>query len=202
MNLAVKICGITNLADAELAVELGADFLGLNFWPRSPRCLTVDAALAIVERLRGATGLVGVFVDEAPGRVAAVADALGLDLVQLHGNEGPDEAERLGSQVLKAFRGLPAPGEPGRYPSAWGFLVDVADADGYGGSGRSWAWSTGALADSDKPVFVAGGIDPDNAAEAAAVGAFGLDVCSGVESSPGRKDPELLRALFRAVGRG
>jgi phosphoribosylanthranilate isomerase len=202
MDVAVKICGITNLADAELAVELGADFVGLNFWPRSPRWVTAERSLAIAERLRGRAGLVGVFVDEAPGRVAAVADALGLDLVQLHGSEGPADAERLGPRVLKAFRGLPAPGEPERYPSAWGFLVDVADAGGYGGSGRSWAWSTGALADSGKPVFVAGGIGPDNAAEAAAVGAFGLDVCSGVESTPGRKDPELLRALFRAVGRG
>jgi len=202
MDVAVKICGITNLADAELAVELGADFVGLNFWPRSPRWVTMDAALAIAERLRGAAGLVGVFVDEEPERVAATADALGLDLVQLHGNEGPDEAERLGPRVLKAFRGMPAADEPERYPSAWGFLVDAADAQGYGGGGRSWGWSTGPLEAGERPVFVAGGIRPDNVALAAAVGAYGLDVCSGVESAPGRKDPELLRALFRAVGRG
>jgi phosphoribosylanthranilate isomerase len=202
MEVAVKICGITNLADAELAVELGADFVGLNFWPRSPRCVAPEAAEAIAGRLRGRAGLVGVFVDEAPERVAAVADALGLDLVQLHGSEQPRDAERLGARVLKVFRGLPADGESDRYPSAWGFLVDAADAGAYGGSGRDWPWATGSLAVSGKPVFVAGGIRPENAAAAAASGAYGLDVCSGVESAPGRKDPARLRALFRAVGRG
>lgn len=202
MAVAVKICGITDPVDAELAVELGADLVGLNFWPRSPRCVTAEAAQAIAERVRGAAGLVGVFVDEVPERVAAIADVLGLDLVQLHGDEGPGEAERLGPRVLKVFRGVPAPGEAERYPSAWGFLVDAAGAEGYGGSGRSWDWSTGPLVASGKPVLVAGGIRPDNAAQAAAAGAWGLDVCSGVESAPGRKDPTLLRALFREVGRG
>lgn len=202
MDVAVKICGITDPDDAELAVGLGADFVGLNFWPGSPRCVTPDRAVAIAERVRGRAALVGVFVDEEPERVAAIADALALDLVQLHGGEGPREAERFGERVLKAFRGLPPAGEAERYPSAWGFLVDVAGSDGYGGSGRDWEWSTGTLAHGGRPVFVAGGIRPENAARAAACGPFGLDVCSGVEAAPGRKDPARMRALFRAVGRG
>lgn len=202
MDVAVKICGITRQEDADLAVELGADFVGLNFWPRSPRCVTAGQALAIADCIRGRAGLVGVFVDEAPERVATIAEAVGLDLIQLHGHEGPGDAERLGARVLKAFRGLPGAGESERYRSAWGFLVDVADAAELGGSGRRWAWSTGALGESGKPVFVAGGIRAENAAEAAASGAFGLDVCSGVEAAPGRKDADRMRALFRAVGRG
>ncbi|MEZ5332353.1 MAG: phosphoribosylanthranilate isomerase [Thermoanaerobaculia bacterium] len=201
MDVAVKICGITRREDAELAVELGAEFVGLNFWPHSPRCVTAEAALEIAERVRHRAGLVGVFVDEEPERVATMAEAVGLDLVQLHGNEKPSDAERLGPRVLKAFRGLPSAGEPKSFGSAWGFLVDVAGTGPPGGTGRSWAWSTGDLRESGKPVFVAGGIRPENAAEAAACGAFGIDVCSGVESAPGRKDAERMRALFRAVGR-
>ncbi len=205
----VKICGVTRPEDADLAAVLGADLLGLNFYPPSPRCLTVEAARAIAAAVAGRALLVGVFVDRPRAEVEEIAERVGLDLIQLHGDEGPDEAAHWGGRALKAFRVAPAEGEEiapallDPFPGAWGFLFDVRHERLYGGTGRGWRY--GALAglaahSAGRPVLVAGGIGPENVrAVLAASDAAGVDVCSGVESAPGIKDPLLLERLMAEV---
>lgn len=201
----VKICGITRLEDAFLAVELGADYLGLNFYPRSPRFVTLEQAQEIAQAVRGRVPLVGVFVNAPAEEVEETATRVGLDLLQFHGDEGPDELAPFGARAIKVVRaegpvkeGLLAP-----YAGVWGFLFDVCHPDLYGGTGRTWPYSWVAGAARTKPVFIAGGIGPENVRQAlAASGAFGVDVCSRVESSPGVKDRRLIQALFQEVRHG
>lgn len=208
----VKVCGVTREEDAQLAAELGATHLGLNFWPGSPRYLSLDRAMDLVQAVRGQTGgdevaVVGVFVDADADEIRRRDEALGLDLIQLHGDEAPETASRWPGRVLKAFRRGAAveAAELDAWGDAWGFLFDVRHAGSYGGTGKSWSYRD--LRDlaplqgpESKPVFVAGGITPENARTALeASGADGLDLASGVEQAPGIKDPERLRALFSAL---
>lgn len=205
----VKICGVTRPGDADLAADLGADLIGLNFYPPSPRCLAVEAAREIAAAVAGRTPLVGVFVDRPRAEIEAIAGRVGLDLVQLHGDEGPEAAAAFGARALKAFRVAPAEGErldPALlepYPGAWGFLFDVRHERLYGGTGRRWrhqALAGLAAAAGGRPVLVAGGVGPGSARAALeASGASGVDVCSGVESAPGVKDPLRLLRLIEEV---
>ena len=206
----VKVCGVTREEDLDLAIELGADFVGLNFHPSSPRYLAPERAAVLAARARGRVAVVGVFVDRRRAEVEEIAEAVGLDLLQFHGAEGPDDLAPFGDRAVKVLRLAPGerPAPEGlaatlaSYPAAWGFLVDARHPTLAGGTGESWSW--GAIAGTDsggRPLLVAGGIRPDNAAEAlAASGAAGIDVCSGVEAAPGVKDRDLLAGLFRAVG--
>jgi phosphoribosylanthranilate isomerase len=198
----VKVCGITRLEDAELAIELGADYLGLNFYPESPRYISPTRAAEIAQEVAGRVGLVGIFVDTAAAEISEIAGRVGLDLAQLHGDEGPQALDSLGVGALKAFR-LAAeapPPELAPWAQAWGFLFEARQKGLYGGGGRAWAYERIAGLETDKPVFVAGGIRPETVRRALELsGAWGLDVCSGVEASPGVKDPNLLRQLFREV---
>ena len=208
----IKVCGITREEDLHLAIALGADLVGLNFHPPSPRYLRPERAAALAAPARGRVGLVGVFVDRPGAEVEEIAAAVGLDLLQFHGDEGPGDLAPFGARAVKVLR--LAPGErpaPGAlaaafagYPAAWGFLVDVRHPSLPGGTGTSWSWDAVAGADAGgRPLLVAGGVRPDNAAAALATsGATGLDVCSGVEAAPGVKDAELLGRLFRAVRGG
>lgn len=222
----VKVCGVARPEDADLAVSLGAGLIGLNFYPPSPRCLTVGAARAVAGAAAGRALLVGVFVDRPRAEVEEIAGRVGLDLIQLHGDEGPDEAATYGGRALKVFRVAPEPPSGGRseraglnsgagadpalldpalvdpYPDAWGFLFDVRHERLYGGTGSGWRY--GALARvtaaCPRPLLVAGGVHPGNARAALeASGASGVDVCSGVESAPGVKDPLLLARLMAEV---
>lgn len=221
----IKVCGVTRPEDAALAAALGADLLGLNFHPPSPRYLDPARDLPRLREIAAAAGratLVGVFVDRPPAEVEEIAAAAGLDLVQLHGNEGPEVAARFGARAVKVFRRAapPPPEELARYPEAWGFLFDAPPRPGrsfggavpdepYGGTGESWdhgvlrALTSEGKAAGGRPVLVAGGIRPGTARAAlAASGARGIDVCSGVESAPGVKDPELMTRLFEEVRHG
>ena len=201
----IKICGLTRPEDAALAADLGADLLGLNFYSGSPRCLRVEQARSVADAVRGRCRLVGVFVNRPPTEVAEIYDNLGLDLVQLHGDEPDDEVRAWGNKAVKVFPvdGVPDLNGPSRFPEAWGFLFDVQHS-AYGGTGKTWNY--GALAGLQTsgstlgPVLVAGGIRPQTARAAlAASGAAGLDVCSGVESAPGVKDRTLMEQLFAEV---
>lgn len=199
----VKICGVTRLADAELAVELGADLVGLNFWPRSPRYVEPAAARRLADAVRGRARVVGVFVDAPDAEVRSIARRVGLDLVQFHGDEAPERIAAWGERAIKVFRlaGPPAAAELEAFGDAGIFLFDVRHPD-YGGTGESWDYGCLAKLAIGKPYLVAGGIGWRNARSAlAASGARGIDVCSGVESAPGIKDGERMQRLFSEVRR-
>ncbi len=202
MDKMIKICGITNCRDAVLAVELGADLLGLNFVPESPRCLDVKTATAVADAVRGRTQLVGVFVNHPASTVEKIAAAVGLDLLQFHGDEDPEYVHQFGSRAIKAFRVDEAfsPEELTGYERVWGYLFDASHPTLFGGTGKKWPYEAVANLPTDRPTLVAGGIGPATVGEALLrSGASGVDVCSGVESSPGIKDPVLMRQLFTAL---
>jgi phosphoribosylanthranilate isomerase len=206
----VKVCGVTRVEDAELAVELGADLVGLNLWPGSPRALDLPRARAIAAAVRGRVLLVGVFVDQGADAVARALDELGLDLVQLHGDEAAGDYAPLVPRAVKAFR-LGERFEPevaAPFDRCWGFLLDAARPGAYGGTGEPWSWEAIAGALPGRRLLLAGGIDPGRVRDLAArwrerapAGElpWGIDVCSGVESAPGVKDPARLRALLAEV---
>lgn len=201
MKPIVKICGITRVQDALFAAALGADFLGLNLFPRSPRSLSLSKAREIADAVHGRVGLVGVFVNVPTPQVLAAMDLIGLDLAQLHGDEWPEEVQALGRRAIKVFRSLPVTATHlARFPSVWGYLVDTPNPKLFGGTGVVWDWSSLRAVSSERPILVAGGISPENAKRALAEsGATGLDVNSGVEAAPGVKDGEKLKRLFEEL---
>jgi phosphoribosylanthranilate isomerase len=206
IGVKVKICGVTDPADAVAAVESGADYLGLNFYPGSPRFLEVARALEIAGAVGGRVPLVGVFVNAPSAWIEDVAGRVGLDFVQFSGDEGPEAVAPFAGRALKAFRtgGLPDRGEIAAYGEVWGILIDAPHGSLYGGTGEAWDYAAlaGGAGNLGR-LFLAGGIGPDNVRRAvASARAYGIDVCSRVESSPGIKDRELLRRLFEEVRYG
>jgi phosphoribosylanthranilate isomerase len=274
-RVAVKICGVTDPGDALLSAELGADFLGLNFWPGSPRWVGLDQAREIAAAVRAAAprvALVGVFVNAAAAFVEETAAAAGLDLLQFSGDEPAAAVRPFAARAIKALRthdpraaadfadcwgvlfdaprlggsagaGAPGRGGPGAGLSPAAVAADpgaapsgadaTAVAQDYGGTGRQWDYGAvasmlgdveGSTGTADSPgtaaaaagapgtagatdgrrrVFLAGGLRPDNVRRVVAtLRPFAVDVCSGVESAPGRKEPRLLRQLFEEVRNG
>ena len=206
-RLFVKICGITSPEDGVAAVEAGADAIGLVFWPESPRAVTPEGARAIGEALPPFVVRVGVFVDATRDEMTRVADAAGLDMLQLHGDEPPEAFAGLPRRALKAVRvgdGF-APEDALRYAGkAAGVLVDTRLPGGTplpGGTGVPFDWTlVKGLAEQVRFLVLAGGLAPENVAAAIrAVRPHGVDVSSGVESAPGRKDPKRVKALLDAV---
>jgi phosphoribosylanthranilate isomerase len=200
----VKICGVTNWPDARLAVDLGAHALGFNFYPPSPRSISPAAAWEIVRKLPPLVATVGVFVNWPADIIAALAGALRLDGVQLHGDEQPVEAQDLAGRfrVIKAFAAGPRfkLATLAKYKAASAFLLDGYSSGLYGGTGRTGNWQLAREAKRYGAVIVAGGLRPDNVAQAIAEAQpFGIDVASGVEARPGKKDPRALRELMREV---
>jgi phosphoribosylanthranilate isomerase len=200
----VKVCGITNLEDALAALDAGADMLGFNFYARSPRYLPPAEARKIIERLPEGTSCVGVFVNEAaPADVERIAREAGLGAVQLHGDEPPGYCRSLrGLTTIKALR----VGADFNVESAASFDTDAVLLDAYvagarGGTGHTFDWTLAGLTrERVHKLFLAGGLNPDNVAAAvAAVRPYAVDVCSGVETAPGRKSPELMRGFVKAV---
>ena len=194
----VKICGVVDPENARMAVEMGADFLGLNFYPRSPRYVEVERAREIASAVRGSgVRLVGVFVNRPAREVEEIESEVGLDLLQFSGDETPGDLAPFAGRVIKAFRGTD--GTEG-WADAWAWLFDAPHGSLYGGTGTAWNFHTVAGIAGERRVFVAGGLGPDNARQAIeASRPYAVDVCSRVESAPGIKDPELLRQLFQEV---
>ncbi|HMD36770.1 MAG TPA: phosphoribosylanthranilate isomerase [Vicinamibacterales bacterium] len=193
----VKICGITRLEDAEAAVALGANALGFVFWPKSPRYIDPYRARAIVASLPPFVSAVGLFVNQPAVHVASVASLARLGVVQLHGDETPEEAATLGRPIVRALS-LEAAGRGlDRWPPRVTILLDAHDPERRGGTGRTIDWDAAAAIARRRRVVLAGGLNPDNIAAAVErVRPFGVDVSSGVESAPGLKDVRRLRALF------
>jgi phosphoribosylanthranilate isomerase len=201
MSIRVKICGITSLADAQAAVEAGADALGFNFYDKSPRFIPTAAAAEISRALPPFTLRAGVFVNPAGELVRRAIGECGLNLLQFHGDEPPVFCTQFGLMSMKAFRVRDAGSlkELSKYPTdAW--LLDSYSPDTYGGTGENFNWTLAIEAQKlGKPVFLAGGLTPENVVAAIRqVQPFGVDVSSGVESSPGRKDHAKVRAFINA----
>lgn len=205
-RISVKICGITTVEDGRLAVAAGADAVGFVFWPKSPRAVLPSTARLIAAALPPFVLRVGVFVDASPEEMRRVADEVGLDVVQLHGDEPPEAVSLAPRRAIKAVRVGPGfrPEDALRYAGRAGALLLDTRADGLdtpGGTGRTFDWSLVRPVREGTPFLVlAGGLTPDNVGEAiAAVRPDAVDVSSGVESSPGRKDPAKVRAFVDAV---
>jgi phosphoribosylanthranilate isomerase len=195
----IKICGITRLEDARAAVADGADALGFVFWPGSPRCITPGAVRTIVDELPASVMYVGVFVNQPLEEVNGAAELAGLTHVQLHGDETTEFARGVERPVIRAIT-LPSDGFADGWPAETTWLVDAHDRVRRGGTGTRADWDAAAELARRRRVILAGGLTPENVAEAIArVRPFGIDVSSGVEQAPGMKDPVRLAALFRAA---
>jgi phosphoribosylanthranilate isomerase len=195
----VKICGITRLEDAQTAIAHGASAIGFVFWPASPRFIDPYRARKIAAALPPFVATVGVFVNQLSTYVNQVANVVPLSVIQLHGDEPPAFAASLSRPVMKAVTGLDG-GSAAAWPERVMLLVDAHDPVRRGGTGEKADWTLAASLARTRHVFLAGGLTPDNLARAvAAVHPFGVDVSSGVESSPGVKDPRRIAALFNAI---
>jgi phosphoribosylanthranilate isomerase len=200
----VKICGITRLADAEAAVDLGAHALGFVFWPSSPRAVGREVARTIAAALPALVTRVGVFVNMSPAEVADTVNLVGLDVVQLHGDEDVHAYAGVGVRLMKVVRlaDEAAVDRAAELPPSVTPLVDAIDDARRGGTGRRANWALAARLASRRPIVLAGGLSGETVGEALrAVRPWGIDVSSGVEQSPGVKSQERLRALFAAVAR-
>ena len=206
----VKICGLTRLEDAELAVELGAWALGMVFYEPSPRRCSIEQAARISAALRRRAQLCGVFVNASLEEIEHHTDELGLALVQLHGDEGPafcsEVARRTGVQVIKAVQiaGSGDVQDLARFHVDYHLVDARSSAEGTismrGGTGETFDWGLLSQRRSSVPLILSGGLHPDNIVAAIeAVRPFAVDTASGTEAAPGRKDPELLAAFFAAV---
>jgi phosphoribosylanthranilate isomerase len=185
----VKVCGITRLTDALHAVQKGATALGFVFWPHSPRFVTPQRAREIIAELPSSIVSIGVFVNESVDGIRDVAARTGITTVQLHGDEPPAYADALQWPVLRSVTVEDAGDAGGAWPAGTLFLVDAADPLRRGGTGGRVDWIRAAAVARDRRVVLAGGLTPENVADAiAAVRPFGVDVSSGVEQSPGVKD--------------
>jgi phosphoribosylanthranilate isomerase len=194
----VKICGITRAEDAAAAVACGAGALGFVFWPGSPRFIDPHRARAIAATLPPFVTTVGVFVNQAADYVTGVAGLVHLGAVQLHGDEAVDYAAGLSTPVIKAL--TVADPQLSTWPARMTLLLDVHDPEKRGGTGRTVDWTAAAAIAAQRKILLAGGLTPENVADAVArVRPFGIDVSSGVERSPGVKDHQRLRALFEAL---
>jgi phosphoribosylanthranilate isomerase len=200
----VKICGVTTAADARLAAECGASAVGLVFWPASPRAVTREQARAIVRALPPLVSAVGVFVNQVD-EALDVARELGLSAVQFHGDEPVETYRDFPWRVIKsvAVQGDEAARAATAVPPGATVLLDAHDPEKRGGTGRAIDWSVAAKIARERPIILSGGLNAANVAEATRVVApYGIDVSSGVESAPGRKDGGKLRALFAALSHG
>ena len=203
--LRVKICGVTNLADALAAVEAGADALGFVFAP-SPRRIEPGRAREIIGRLPPFVSTVGVFSGEEPDRVRDILSVCGLDYAQFHGDEPPDVCNAFGRRAIRAVRvkGPSSLADLGRF-RVGAFLLDSFVEGVEGGTGEVFPWEIAAAAGTlGAPIILAGGLTPENVAEAVRrVKPFAVDVSSGVEEAPGRKDRALVEEFIRrAKGAG
>ena len=198
----IKICGITRPEDARRAAELGADAIGLVFVERSPRCVTVEVAREICRALPPLVGAVGLFMDAEPERVRSIAGAVPLNWLQFHGSESDAYCRAFSRPWIKAVpMGETQRPDFSAWPGADALLLDAHEAGGLGGTGRRFDWQR--LSRPDRPWILAGGLNPENVREAVErLDPPAIDVSSGVESSPGIKDGNLMSRLIEGARNG
>jgi phosphoribosylanthranilate isomerase len=202
MRTRIKVCGITRLEDARLAVDLGVDALGFVFWPQSPRLVSARQAAEIAAALPPFVAAVGVFVNQPIDEIQAIADRVGLTAIQLHGDEAPGTWSAVPGMCIKAI-GVGPGFEPAAVaawpPHVWP-LLDAHDPARRGGTGRAVDWDAAGEVARTRRVILAGGLNASNIGRAIArVRPFAVDVSSGVEREPGVKDPDRLRAFVESV---
>ena len=194
----VKICGLTNIDDAVAAMDMGADLLGFNFYPKSPRYVTPEKAESIINKLPAFVDTAGVFVNALVEQIHETNAVCHLDWVQLHGDEDPEFCRSLLSHSVKTMKAIRVKDQKDIERADDFFtdavLLDAFDPDKYGGTGLTFDWNV--IGHISKRVFLAGGINPDNAAAAVKLGVYGIDVCSGIEAEPGKKDHKKMKQLF------
>ena len=198
----IKICGIKNLNDALAVMDAGADMIGFNFHPKSPRYIDMGRCRDIMSVMRryGRITYVGVFVNSSVEEIRATMETCGLSLAQLHGDETPEMLHELEGKAFKAFRGIPQYITAFVKQDAPSFLIDASVKDVYGGSGVIADWDGAAELAKEYPLLLAGGLTPENVAEAVRqVKPWGVDVASGVESVPGEKDAAKMSAFVKAI---
>jgi phosphoribosylanthranilate isomerase len=200
----VKICGITRVQDALRCAVLGADAIGCVFYPKSPRYLTKDRARDICKAVPALLKTVGVFVDESFSIIMQHVEYCGLSTVQLHGKEQPELVRRLREENIRVIKALFIDGSPAfddasKYPAS-AFIVECGRGKHPGGNALEWNWEAAKSVGKEYPLILAGGLDPENVAPAIQMSApSAVDVSSGVESSPGRKDFDKVAAFLKAV---
>ncbi len=202
MRTRVKICGITRLEDAAAAVRAGADAIGLVFDPQSPRYVAPDQAVAIARSVAPFVTVVGLFVNAEPARIREILSRVRIALLQFHGSETPEQCRLVNLPYIKVVRmqeGVDLHAQARAYADATGLLLDTHDPTVAGGSARTFDWAR-VSSDVAKPIVLAGGLTPENVAEAVrAVRPYAVDVSSGVEKAKGIKDADKIAAFIRAV---
>ena len=199
--LKVKICGITNYKDAVAAMDMGADILGFNFYTPSPRYITPQNAADIINKLPGFIDTAGVFVNATTEQINKIEKTCHLNWIQLHGDEDPEFCRLFLSHNVKTMKAIRVKTQKDIKQAESFFtdaiLLDAFDPQKYGGTGLTFDWNI--IGHIGKRVFLAGGINPDNAAQAVNFGVYGIDVCSGIESEPGKKDHKKMKKLFKNI---
>ena len=198
----IKICGIKTVTDALAAMEAGANLIGFNFYPKSPRCIDVGRCRDIMAVMRkfGHITYVGVFVNASAAEIYATMETCGLSLAQLHGDEPSEIIQSLNGKAFKAFRGVPQILDGFARQDAPSLLVDASVKGEYGGTGVTADWNGVAELAKNHPLLLAGGLNPENVADAVSqVRPWGVDVASGVESAPGVKDAGKMSEFVKAV---
>lgn len=194
----IKICGITNVDDAKLAIDMGADMLGFNFYPQSPRYITFHQAEEIIRQIPTFMDTVALFVNPNPAELKRVVEQGFFNWIQLHGDETPEFCRSLNwmnTRIIKAIRVQSALDirNAEAYPVD-AILLDAFDKKLHGGTGKTFDWSL--ISHLYRRIFLAGGISPENIMQALELGVYCIDVCSSIESRPGKKDPQKMKLLF------
>jgi len=197
----VKICGLTNYEDASSAADMGADILGFNFYPKSPRYITPAKAAKIINKLPAFIDIAGVFVNSSFEQIQETIEQCQLSWVQLHGDESPEFCQTLRSINVRTMKAIRVKDQRDIERADIFFtdaiLLDAFDPKKYGGTGLTFDWNI--IGHIGKRIFLAGGINPDNAVKAVELGVYGIDVCSGIETRPGKKSKRLMRKLFKNI---
>lgn len=201
INIKVKICGITTLEDAQAAFDMGADMLGFNFYPKSPRFIKPKEAIAIIRKLPTFVDSVGLFVNAPIEEIKAIAETGYMNWIQLHGDETPEFCNQVQFSNIRTIKALRVKTEEDVQKTkdffSYAVMLDAFSSKRYGGTGKqfNWEWAKNL----PKRIFLAGGITPENVAEAIRTGVYGIDICSGIESAPGKKDLDKMQRLFDAI---